>query len=374
MCIISKAVKDVSQTNILVAVDKKGKRQMIVYSNKVDNQSKNNAMILPVPNPHTLVFHNLKEYPTIFEDCQKMIRRNIGRSSDFDSKCKQTVINSRDTLKVFSVGSYEVSVAMSLDDLKRVDTNVFESTLGCETFLKNEYSDPIFGFIICKLNDNENKTYHPFGYSHNIHEDKIFIPTKHYHSHNGLTSEMQKYVKRIYGDMTTEMWSHSIYLYNVKGLLNSKCEPWGRWTGENRIKQDQIDFPLGKLEHFEKYYIVNYHPNIDLYSTSVIKKKSLTKKINANFIENIINAKGQEENEVEENKTQNLSCADLLMEDIIRSEKIRNTSNQNIETYKGFRDDTEKETETKDTEIIVIPETQPFLQNNSNSRKYCIIS
>ncbi len=73
MCIISKEVKSVSKTQILVAVDSKKERQLVVYSNKIDNFIPGNAMILPVPNPSSVKFHNLYTYTDIFNDCNKMV-------------------------------------------------------------------------------------------------------------------------------------------------------------------------------------------------------------------------------------------------------------------------------------------------------------
>ena len=180
MCIISKEVKSVSKTQILVAVDSKKERQLVVYSNKIDNFIPGNAMILPVPNPSTVKFHNLYTYTDIFNDCNKMVyKKTDGFKGIRDGRI--TITNSRShTLDVINVGSYKVSLANSLDDLKNIDKNLFNLGNGCEELLSRDYNDPNFGFIICSL-DVRNKKYHPFGYSHQIMNNELFIPTKHYH-------------------------------------------------------------------------------------------------------------------------------------------------------------------------------------------------
>ncbi len=262
MCIISKPIQDVADTKILVAVDTTKTRQLIVYSNTVINLCEKNAMILPVLNPNTILFHDLTNYSNIFIDCNNMIINNNNSVTRSINDSKQTVINSRNTLKVISVGSYQVSVAPTFADLKKVDSTVFELSSGCEKLLKKEYCNSNFGFIICKLNDNEKKTYHPFGYSHNIYNNRLFIPTKHYHSHSHSQSHIFTF-----NNKNDELWSHSIYLYNANGLLNSNINSTGFWTKKNNIKLNKIDFSFGKLKFFQKYYISGKHPNIDLYSS-----------------------------------------------------------------------------------------------------------
>ena len=62
MCIISKEVNAVSKTKLFASLDDTGTRQLTVYSNQVDTDTSDNAMILPVPNPNTVEFVDLSEY------------------------------------------------------------------------------------------------------------------------------------------------------------------------------------------------------------------------------------------------------------------------------------------------------------------------
>lgn len=278
MCIISNSVSKVSDTKILVAVNEKTDRQLVVYSNKVDNASQNNAMILPVPMPETVKFINLSEYKNIFDDCKKSFYnpgRGINLSNGFE-------VSSKGLLEVFSIGSYVVSLAKSLSDLRRVDQSVFHLTEGCEGLLKNDYSDPVWGFIICKLNDGLEK-YHPFAYSHQL-MDTIFVPTKHYHDHKVLKGFKYNNANIVNSPMFSTFsnnnvlnkyefaddWNHEIYLINVKNAntipksMNSCHEMWNRKLFLNK---NLIDFDFGEVTNFNKVVIEGSHKNIDLLLT-----------------------------------------------------------------------------------------------------------
>ncbi len=271
MCIISKEVESVSKTNIFVAVDETNTRQLIVYSNNVSNAITNNAMILPVPNPKTIKFHNLTNYKNIFDDCDKMAS-DVRTLSYSTTKSASTNYGKLD---VFNVGSYKVSLALSLDDIRNVDNSVFDLGEGCYHLLSKDYSDPIYGFIICKL-DTKKTDYHPFGYSHKIHNNQIFIPTKHYHEHYSFgnynspfgSSYADSFGSLLANDNNVdEGWDHKIYLYNTSKFLNSSVTTNYVWNKSNRIDIEKLDFPLGVLNNFEVYKINGNFPNIDLITS-----------------------------------------------------------------------------------------------------------
>ena len=253
MCIISEAVESVAKTKILVAPNATNVRQLTVYSNLVENYSRDNAMLLPVPNPQTVEFHDLSKYKDIFTDCASCFikptsRRLLSNSFAFDS------YSTEPKLKVFDVGSYKVSLAMNIADLKRVDKSVFSLSNGCYEMMSCEYSNPVFGFIICKLNTGSEE-YHPIGYSHTLYNEKMFIPTKHYHEHtyNNLNNSVQSKPE------ITEDWDHEIYLYNGTNNSSSQFKNISKtnelWTGKNPIKTNLINFQFSKLAHFEKHKI-----------------------------------------------------------------------------------------------------------------------
>jgi len=297
MCIISGEIKSVLDTNILCGLSDDKQRQIIVYSNLVNNITKNNAMILPVPLVNTLKFHNLKDYKELFTDCKKCFYNSKTSESYSNLSINSFSSNSKSKLEVFNVGSYKVSVAQTIDDLERVDTSVFELSNNLSNFMKNSYSEPYFGFIICKLNLGSEK-YHPFGYSHAIFNNILFVPTKHFHVHNTFESINEyslpsndyenfdqsfeklniNHNKTFYRSSYNENklnnsniaddWSHDIYFYNVYPLQNTEITTMNnsneRWNGKT-FNLNKIDFPFSKdCKNFEKIEIDGVHRNIDL--------------------------------------------------------------------------------------------------------------
>ncbi len=326
MCIISEPVESVAKTKILVAPDATGTRQLTVYSNAVDNNSPNNAMLLPVPNPQTVQFHDLSKYKNIFSDCDNSFYKPVSRSLGLSFNSADSYSAKSAKLEVFDVGSYKVSLAMGVKDLKRVDESVFSLSDGCYEMMVQEYSDPVFGFVICKLNTGREE-YHPMGYSHEIYQGKMFIPTKHYHAHglpginrlggnSGIQTRQSDLSSFKYdatnidnspmfassglgfgsgnigwegfgsnvgsfnsqsrhpqahgnsGPAITEDWAHEIYLYNGSSKSNPQFVNMSRsremWTGENLIKSGLINFNFSKLSHFEKHKIHGHQKNMDL--------------------------------------------------------------------------------------------------------------
>jgi hypothetical protein len=260
MCIISQPVKEVESTKILVAIGSDQSRQMIVYSNRVDNEISTNAMILPVPNPKTIKFHDLSKHKDIFKDLDSVFKSFITMNSlsySSDSFARNQ------TLKVFDVGSYQVSLAYSVNDILKVNQDVFQLSPGCYDLLKSSYTAN-FGFIICKLKQGDS-TYHPLGYSHQIiNKTNIFIPTKHYHEHVSL-DDIEYQIEETNKD---EKWSHNIYLYNCKGE-NNLIKSMGMdhiWNTNNPLlfNYNDIEFDFGHCKNLEKYTIKGEKPNIDL--------------------------------------------------------------------------------------------------------------
>ena len=181
MCLISTEIEKVSNTKILVSPNYNLTRQLTVYSNFVNNLTESNAMVLPVPLPKSIQFIDLSGYKNIFEDCASCFYNpNASKSLNFSSNSYGLRGVDSTPLEVFNVGSYKVSLAMNLEQISRVDSRVFELSEGLANTLSMFYYQPYWGFIICKL-DLGAETYHPFAYSHDIIDKKVYIPTRHYH-------------------------------------------------------------------------------------------------------------------------------------------------------------------------------------------------
>jgi len=223
MCLISTEIESVSNTKILVAPNHNNTRQLTIYSNFVSNVSESNAMVLPVPLPQTIEFINLSGYKNLFEDCANCFY-NPNRSYGYGNVNSYDVEDGK-ALQVFNVGSYQVSVAMNLEQISRVNSQVFELSPGLNQTLQTFYYQDYWGFIICKLNSGP-ESYHPFAYSHQIIDNKIYIPTRHYH-HEVKWTDVNK-------------WALGTHIDPKQNPFNAK-----NWNEDN-INQS----PMFKMEEF----------------------------------------------------------------------------------------------------------------------------
>ncbi len=321
MCLISTEINKVSDTKIFVSPSSDKKRQLTIYGNKVDNISNGNAMVLPVPLPETLQFHNLSNYKDFFEDCFKCFSQPMLKSLSYSLNS----IKEAEGLEVFNVGSYLVSVAKNLDQLDKLNTKVFVLSPGLKSVLEMFYYQPYWGFIICKLAPGNND-YHPFAYSHDIISQKIYIPTRHFHTTPNFNSvntwelgtrhgfETNRFMSNRWDESNIDKspmfssnismkttpdaygwtngkpnkgkfndpvkeesngyseiaddWSHDIYFFNInpygnKNLKNMNSSS-SEWDNRTLPKLGLIDFPFSKCMSFEKIKITGTHPNIDL--------------------------------------------------------------------------------------------------------------
>lgn len=291
MCLISEPVEEVSNTQLFCGLNSNKTKQITIYANDVNNISHNNAMILPVPFPDSVKFHNLESYANFFDDCKscfynpnQMLYKSRSLNATFSMNCT-------DSLEVVDVGSFKVSLAKNLSDLQRVNKNVFTLSNGLSSILGKHYNDH-FGFIICKLSKGKEK-YHPFAYSHKIFNNKVFLPTKHYHDgqHVSMSDSLlnnniganqivmqtlqntnlflQRQNNNNYDDRYADDWDHVVYLHNVDIHSNSEVDQMDqsvfKWNNKVNIKFNKLDFPLDRnCKLFKKAIIRGRHSNIDV--------------------------------------------------------------------------------------------------------------
>ena len=167
MCVIQGEVSIVSNTKILVAKccdsEDGGKRQLTVYQNKVGFKKPKTphapvpAMILPFPNPATLAsradpveFVDMTNMKSILSHLETELLPPTfhGVHSIIPTRGYETVPPPPPPLEVKRVGSYQCSVATSLDDIVRIDPSVFQVSESVCAFLKTHYPQD-FGFVIC---------------------------------------------------------------------------------------------------------------------------------------------------------------------------------------------------------------------------------
>lgn len=249
MCIIDGPVSDVNSTKLLAFPSKNHKRQITVYSNTVSTENQN-IMCLPVPNPKSISFENVPK--DIFDQCKK----SFSRSRKYSSSLFLT--DSSVDIHILSHGSYDVIILNSINrtDIQRIPQSFGFLNENVIKFLESNY--PInFGLILCKLKPGM-VDYEPFGYSHDIYDNKLFFPTKHYHEHDNQLAPINiQYV--------TADWDHVIYslltplsAHNHKSMLMLP-------TNEIDWNKMPQDFRVGKNISLRCMTIKgSNHENIDI--------------------------------------------------------------------------------------------------------------
>lgn len=242
MCIINEPAQ-VTNTEILVTPNHNNQRQLVVYANKVQTQSLNNAMILPVPHPQTIKLHDLSQYSDIFKDCAKCFSSGMMWKLNF-TNFSESLDN--EILEVHDCGSYNVSIVPSHRDFHRLNSNYFQLNSLVGNILKKYYPTN-FGFLVCKLKTGSLEKYHPIAYSHQIYQkQKMFVPTRHHHANH---------------EESVSHYDHDIYSVNTKSLCGNE-----KWNYTFRIKTGQIpNFQFPQVVCFNKLKIKRNDKNTDLY-------------------------------------------------------------------------------------------------------------
>ena len=199
MCILTATVDKVAATRLFTCALNDGKRQFVVYSNTVDTPVENNTMVLPVPNSDSVQFFNLSHYKPFFDHVKSSFRSRYDEPRTRSVLTASRSFAATDSLPVYAVGSYAVSIVPSVEDFTRLKPNEFTIDSSLPNLLASSYGNE-FGYLVCKLRKG-NHGYHPFAYMHDIHPDRLlFLPTLHIHPDGSRLSIEEK------GD-----WDHVIY-------------------------------------------------------------------------------------------------------------------------------------------------------------------
>lgn len=236
MCIVIDNCR-VAKTKILAMLSKDRQRQLIVYSNEVQTNIKNNVMILPVPNKDgnsdkSIKFVDLSSYPNIFDDC-----RSSFASPMFLSTNSVSFSLSR-SIAIVDVGSYQASIVPSIDEfvflnsLFKIPENVIE-------ILKKYYAKN-FSFIVCKLREGEVK-YHPFAYYHELlRHNTLFIPTRHHHPHSIGGTHVEEAISD---------WDHAFYAANV---TNDSERPFTSCRIDMKKLPSFFNYPIDSMSEWSR--------------------------------------------------------------------------------------------------------------------------
>jgi hypothetical protein len=287
MCIFSGPVKNftfkskkvtVSGTNIFVAHMNKGTRQFTAYENIVNvGKSKittSNAMILPVPlsKGESVELINLSKFPNFFAECENCFKKKT------KSKKRKRESELTNYLEVKQIGGYQCSVAENLDDILKINPNVFVLPEDIHELLSSHYSKG-FAFVVCLFSSDVLKT-HPIAFTHSIiGEKQLFVPTRHEH---GLNHSEKKTVNSVAfhqhgthlklldnGKVETSDyadWDHVIYSVNSNEVEGGTPEV-DHESARNVVHQVIENIPvkgLDKPENFRKLRIQGIVENTDI--------------------------------------------------------------------------------------------------------------
>lgn len=219
MCILSATVDSVAATKLFTCPLQDGKRQFVVYSNTVDTPIENNTMVLPVPNPDSVEFFNMSHYKTFWDNLKSSFRSRQDEPHMRSLLYASRSASPSESLPVFAVGSYAVSIVPTTDDFTRLNPHEFTIDSALPSLLALKYSGE-FGYLVCKLRKG-NHGYHPFAYMHDIHPNRLlFLPTYHLHPDGSYLHAEEK------GD-----WDHVIYsvgtdLHQVNILIDTSSSDY----------------------------------------------------------------------------------------------------------------------------------------------------
>jgi hypothetical protein len=155
MCLFTGVVNSVSNTRIFAA-PVGSQLQLIVYQNEV-SVSQNVAMVLPFPfyadqmeQKMEIQLINMTQYTDFFKDCDKELPKSSsprGTGIFFGGGFGSAASNN---LEIKQVGSYDISVAYSLDQLGKLNWEHFDLSRSLLAILQKNYAES-FGFLVCKI-------------------------------------------------------------------------------------------------------------------------------------------------------------------------------------------------------------------------------
>ncbi len=166
-------------------------------------------MILPVPNPASVQFEDgTMHYKTLFKDAAESFFV-VGSQPQFATR---GVSKEKETLPILAVGSYQASIAHTVEDLESLDATVFNITPELIEMLKKTYENREIGFICCVLKPGAN-IYEPIAYTHELGPSEfLFVPTKHYHMEVGPSSLYHGPMNALRATAEyADDWDHEIY-------------------------------------------------------------------------------------------------------------------------------------------------------------------
>lgn len=193
----------VSKTQILVAPRNGGHEQLVIYSNALHGLDQGATMVLPAylgDGEHIahcekegklpVQWHDMSSYPSVFRDLHEVFWKDTREGAVFAFGAPIGA-----TLAVHEVGSYNVSVATSAEDLARLSSEFSVSPSVMHT-VTSAY--PGMGFLVFRIaRDGKNE---PFAFSHPTKTPGLLVaPTMHLH---GDSDEIERLAAAHFGTAT----------------------------------------------------------------------------------------------------------------------------------------------------------------------------
>lgn len=234
MCIFAEPVRHVAKTRIAVLTDgEEGNLRFTAYQMAVDLLGRGNAMILPVPCDKGIGLVDMSGCKDFFKILDRLwpepVTRGMTKGISNDG-----FLGMRH-LEVHKVGSYEVSVAGEVDDIRRVDPSVFNLSLDTEAILRANYPQG-FSFVVAKL--TQGGEIHPLGYTYDAaNPGEVFVPTRHGHG-----EELS--AKSVFAGLPE--WDHTVYIQGADFVMPGS-EPGHTHVEASRVPLNENQRVLGEL-------------------------------------------------------------------------------------------------------------------------------
>ncbi len=240
--------------------------------------------------------------------------------------------NTRDDkpLQVFNIGSYKVSLALNLEQISRVDSRVFKLSPGLRQTLETFYYQPYWGFIICKLNSGP-ESYHPFAYSHQIIDSKIYIPTRHYHQQvqweNTNTWALGTHLDPKQNPLNMRSWTDDninmspMFRTEQFGQTAPEANGWSSIVGglidetNDTYSSNQFNTPQGKFDYYGRQNSQSQNQSSSSFDSNSIAKMSsrydnLRKLNDSNYRKNNSQSQSQSQSQPNQHNTSYKNIAD----------------------------------------------------------------
>jgi hypothetical protein len=230
------------KVDIFVAPDSLRKRQITIVKHYIAsagvngvNGKQSRLLILPVPCALSVRFINLGNYSKLFENLEELFSNDLPTDSP-------EVLDDKEPSFSHHHHHHQLRTILckNILDLKEICPIEFGIITDSVIFFLKKYYE-YCGFIVCKI--NENQSYRPFAYSHEMSKGQLFVPTRHYTPIPNLLTYPGQTPQR---NNTYQLcqWNHIIYSYNTHNK-SGNCKMI--WNKDPKYPEEELKFKFGKI-------------------------------------------------------------------------------------------------------------------------------